>query len=99
MSEIKKFNELTEAIRIQIPRTNEGEHSTPMYLTSSFTFNEAENMRAAFADEIDENIYSRFTNPNVDEFIKKMCALEDAEAGFATATGMAAVFASMFSLL
>ena len=94
-----KMNELTEAVRIQIERTNEGEHSTPLYLTSSFRFDEAETMRAAFADENDENIYSRFTNPNVDEFIKKMCALECAEAGYATATGMAAVFASIFALL
>lgn len=100
MSEANKpLNPITEAIRIQIPRTGESEHSTPLYLTSSFTFDEAETMRAAFADENDENIYSRFTNPNVDEFIKKMCALEGAEAGYATATGMAAVFASMFALL
>ncbi len=94
-----KLNPITEAIRIQIPRTNEQEHSTPLYLTSSFRFDEAETMRAAFADENDENIYSRFSNPNVDEFIKKMCVLEGVEAGFATATGMAAVFASMFALL
>lgn len=93
------LHELTKAIRIQVPRTNEAEHSTPLYLTSSFTFDEAETMRAAFADENDENIYSRFTNPSVDEFIKKMCALEGAEAGYATATGMAAVFASIFALL
>jgi O-succinylhomoserine sulfhydrylase len=101
MSETTKSNldPITEAIRIQIPRTNEGEHSTPLYLTSSFTFDEAETMRAAFADENDENIYSRFTNPNVDEFIKKMCVLEGAEAGYATATGMASVFASIFALL
>ena len=93
------LNPVTEAVRIQIPRTGEMEHSAPMYLTSSFCFDEAEEMRAAFADENDNNIYSRFSNPNVDEFIKKMCALEDAEAGFATASGMAAVFASMFALL
>jgi O-succinylhomoserine sulfhydrylase len=90
---------VTEAIRIQIPQTGEMEHSTPMYLTSSFMFDEAETMRAAFADENDNNIYSRFSNPNVDEFIKKMCALEGVEAGFATASGMAAVFASIFALL
>jgi O-succinylhomoserine sulfhydrylase len=93
------LHELTEAIRIQIDRTGEHEHSAPLYLTSSFTFDEADTMRAAFADERDDNIYSRFTNPNVDEFIKKMCALEGAEAGYATASGMAAVFASMFALL
>lgn len=94
-----QLNPITQAIRIQIPITNEMEHSAPMYLTSSFRFEEAETMRAAFADENDENIYSRFSNPNVDEFVQKMCALEGAEAGFATATGMAAVFASMFALL
>jgi O-succinylhomoserine sulfhydrylase len=100
MSEVNnQLNPITEAIRIQIPITNEMEHSAPLYLTSSFRFDEAETMRAAFADENDENIYSRFSNPNVDEFVKKMCALEGAEAGFATATGMAAVFASMFALL
>ncbi len=93
------LNPVTEAVRIQIPRTGEMEHSAPMYLTSSFCFDEAEEMRAAFADENDNNIYSRFSNTNVDEFIKKMCALEGAEAGFATASGMAAVFASMFALL
>jgi O-succinylhomoserine sulfhydrylase len=94
-----QLNPITEAVRIQIPITGEMEHSTPMYLTSSFRFDEAETMRAAFADENEENIYSRFSNPNVDEFVKKMCVLEGAEAGFATATGMAAVFASMFALL
>jgi O-succinylhomoserine sulfhydrylase len=99
MSEANKLNPITEAIRIQIPITGEMEHSTPMYLTSSFRFDDAEDMRAAFADENDDNIYSRFSNPNVDEFVKKMCALENVEAGFATATGMAAVFASMFALL
>jgi len=100
MSEAKdEMDDLSKAVRIQMPITGEMEHSTPLYLTSSFRFNEAEEMRAAFADENDENIYSRFSNPNVDEFVNKMCALENAEAGFATATGMAAVFASMFALM
>lgn len=89
----------TQAVRIQIPATQQMEHSTPLYLTSSFTFDDAEEMRAAFADETDANIYSRFSNPNVDEFVQKMVALEGGEAGFATATGMAAVFGSMFALL
>jgi len=95
----KKLDPVTQAIRIQTPRSSQQEHSTPLYLTSSFTFDEAETMRAAFADESDENIYSRFSNPNVDEFIAKMCALEGADAGFATATGMSAIFSSMFALL
>src|ERR1700748_2485387 len=95
----KKLDPVTQAIRIQTPTTAQQEHSTPLYLTSSFTFDEAESMRAAFADESDDNIYSRFSNPNVDEFIAKMCALEGADAGFATSTGMSAIFSSMFALL
>ena len=94
-----ELHPLSKAVRIQTPRTWQMEHSTPLYLTSSFTFEAAEEMRGAFADENDDNIYSRFSNPTVDEFIEKMCALEGAEAGFATATGMAAVFSSIFALL
>jgi len=75
------------------------EHSTPLYLTSSFLFDNAEDMRAAFADETDANIYSRFSNPNVKEFTDKICALEGAEAACATASGMSAVFASFMALL
>ncbi len=90
---------ITKAIRIQTERTREGEHSTPMFLTSSFCFDNAEDMRAAFADETDDNIYSRFSNPTVNEFVDKMVALEGAEAGVATSTGMSAVFASFMALL
>jgi O-succinylhomoserine sulfhydrylase len=90
---------ITEAIRIQIDRTSENEHSSPLYLTSSFCFDDAEDMRAAFADETDENIYSRFSNPNVKEFTQRVCALEGAEDGFATASGMSAVFASFMTFL
>ncbi len=89
----------TNAIRIQTERTNEMEHSTPMFLTSSFCFDNAEDMRAAFADESDDNIYSRFSNPGVQEFIDKMVSLEGAEAGYATASGMSAVFGSFMALL
>ncbi|MCW3071964.1 MAG: Cystathionine gamma-lyase [Bacteroidetes bacterium] len=94
---MKKFE--TNAIRTQAEQSSNREHSVPLYLTSSFTFEDAEQMRAMFADEQDGNIYSRFTNPNTSEFIDKMCVLEGAEAGFATATGMAAVFASFMALL
>ena len=90
---------ITEAIRSQIDRTNEMEHSSPLFLTSSFCFENAEDMRAAFADESDDNIYSRFSNPNAQEFINRMCILEGAEAGFATASGMSAVFASFMALM
>jgi O-succinylhomoserine sulfhydrylase len=93
------MHQITKAIRIQTPRSDENEHSTPLYLTSSFKFDSAESMRAAFAEESDDNIYSRFSNPSVTEFVDKMCALEGAEAGFATATGMAAVFGSFMAFL
>jgi O-succinylhomoserine sulfhydrylase len=89
----------TQAIRIQTPRTDEMEHSTPLFLTSSFCFNDAEEMRATFAGELDNNIYSRFENPNVHEFIDKMCALEGVEAGFATASGMSAIFGCFMTFL
>jgi O-succinylhomoserine sulfhydrylase len=89
----------TKAIRIQTERTSEMEHSTPLFLTSSFCYDDAEEMRAAFADETDANIYTRFSNPNVTEFTDKMVALEGAEAGFATASGMSAVFASLMTFL
>jgi O-succinylhomoserine sulfhydrylase len=75
------------------------EHSSPLFLTSSFTFDNSEEMRAAFADETDDNIYSRFSNPTVKEFVDRVCALEGAEDGFATASGMSAIFASFMALL
>ena len=89
----------SKLIRTQIERTAEGEHSSPLFLTSSFCFDEAETMRAAFADESDDNIYSRFSNPNVQEFVDRLALLEHAEAGFATASGMSAVFGSFMALL
>ena len=94
-----KLHPDTQAIRIQTPRTNEKEHSTPLFLTSSFCFDDAEEMRATFAGELDNNIYSRFENPNVHEFIDKMCALEGVEAGFATASGMSAIFGCFMTFL
>lgn len=89
----------TQAIRTQTQRTWENEHSTPLFLTSSFVFDNAEDMRAAFAEENDHNIYSRFSNPTVDEFVQKMVLLEEAEAGYATASGMSAVFGTFMSFL
>jgi O-succinylhomoserine sulfhydrylase len=90
---------ITKAIRTQTERTKEMEHSSPLFLTSSFCYNNAEEMRASFADEIEANIYSRFSNPTVQEFIDKICVLEGAEAGFATASGMSAIFASFMALM
>jgi len=93
----KKFE--TQAVRTQIERTEFKEHSNPLYLTSSFVFEDAEDMRASFAEEIDRNIYSRFTNPNTTEFVDKICQMEGAESGYAFATGMAAVFSTFAALL
>lgn len=89
----------TLAIRLQTERTQHREHSTPIFPTSSFVFEDAEQMRAMFADEQEGNIYSRFTNPSVREFEEKMAALEGTEDAFATASGMAAVFASFMAFL
>src|ERR1041385_8378690 len=97
MKNKKKFE--TEAVRIQAERSQFLEHSVPLYLTSSFVFEDAEEMRAAFAEEKIRNIYSRFSNPNTTEFIEKVCRMEEAEDGFAFATGMAAVFSTFAALL
>jgi len=90
---------ITQAIRIRADQTPEREHSSPLFLTSSFCYDDAEQMRAIFADEQEGNIYTRFSNPTVQEFTDRMVALEGAEAGFATASGMSAVFASILALL
>jgi O-succinylhomoserine sulfhydrylase len=90
---------ITQAIRIRADQTPEKEHSTPLYLTSSFTYDDAEEMRAVFADEKEGNIYSRFSNPTVQEFTDRLAALEGAETGFATASGMSAVVASFLTFL
>ena len=89
----------TQLIRTQLERTQYLEHSVPLYLTSSFVFEDAEDMRASFAEEKERNIYSRFSNPNTSEFVDKICKLEGAEDGFAFATGMAAVYSTFAALL
>src|SRR5688572_23769969 len=90
----------TKAIRLQTEQTNQKEHATPLFLTSSFTYDSAEEMGAAFADDtLDVNIYSRFSNPTVDEFINKIAVLEGAEDGVATGTGMAAIFSTFMTFL
>lgn len=89
----------TNAIRTQLKRSENLEHSVPLYLTSSFVFEDAEDMRASFAEEKDRNIYSRYSNPNSSEFIDKVCQMEGAESGFAFASGMAAVFSTLAALL
>lgn len=89
----------TQAIRAQMERSEYNEHSSPLFLTSSFVFDDAESMRAAFNEESDDYIYSRYVNPNTNEFINKVCLLEGADAGFATASGMAAIYTTFMALL
>ena len=93
----KKFE--TGAVRNQIERSQYAEHTTPLYLTSSFVFEDAEEMRASFAEEKERNLYSRFSNPNTSEFVNKVIEMEGAEAGYAFATGMSAIFTSFATLL
>lgn len=99
MTKKKAKNFETIAVRTQSEKTLHREHSVPLYMTSSFTFEDAEQARAMFADEVQGNIYTRFSNPNNSEFIEKMCLMEGMEDGFATASGMAAVFVSMAAFL
>ncbi|MEI9942794.1 MAG: O-succinylhomoserine sulfhydrylase [Chitinophagaceae bacterium] len=100
MEDNQSLHPETRAIRTQTPKTEQMEHSTPLFLTSSFTYNSAEEMAAAFADDnLDVNIYSRFSNPTVDEFINKIATLEGAEDGVATGTGMAAIFSTFMTFL
>ncbi len=86
-------------IRTQTDRSVHREHNTPVYLTSSFIFDSAEQMRDTFSNELDGQIYSRYSNPNLDEFIAKVCSLEEKPVGFATASGMAAVYLGLMSFL
>ena len=90
---------ITQAIRIRSEETPAREHSSPVYFTSSFCYDDAEQMRAIFADEKEGNIYSRFSNPTVQEFADRLAALEGTETGFATASGMSAIFASFLAFL
>lgn len=95
----KRFRPETDAIRTQIPRSGHLEHSNPIYLTSSFVFDDAEDMRASFAEEKQHNIYTRLSNPNNEELVQKLCLLEGAEAGVTFASGMSAIFTTFASLL
>ena len=67
---MKRFE--TNAIRTQVERSQHREHAVPLYLTSSFIFNDAEQARALFAEEEEGNVYSRFSNPNASEFEEKI---------------------------
>jgi O-succinylhomoserine sulfhydrylase len=89
----------TIAIRGQIERSQYNEHAVPLYLTSSYIFEDAEDMRSQFAEEKPGEIYSRYANPNVQELLDKVALLEGGESAWATASGMAAVFTTFATFL
>lgn len=92
------MKESSRVIRTQPERTHYREHSSPLYLSSSFIFDSAEQSRAVFADEEQAMIYSRYDNPNTTDLIDKVCILEGAEGGLTFASGMAAIFAALAGL-
>ena len=96
---MKDLNFDTQAIREGYRTTQEQEHAEAIFVTSSFVFDSAEQAERRFAKEEPGNIYARFTNPTVDAFEKRLAALEGGEACCATSSGMAAIFASIMSLL
>ena len=89
----------TEAIRGQMERSQYQEHSAPIYMTSSFVFEDSEDMRASFAEEKHRNIYSRYSNPNTSELIQKVATMEGVEDGVAFASGMSAIYTTFAALL
>ena len=102
MSKLHPLNDCcfeTQAIRTQTSRSQYNEHTTPLYITSSFTFDSAKDMKDVFAEEVDKFSYTRYTNPNQSELVDKLCLLEKAEAGYTFSTGMAAIFGSIFPLI
>lgn len=88
----------TKMVHTTTAASGHREHASSIYMTSSFTFDDAEQARAAFAREQDAYIYTRYANPNVSEFVDKVCQLEGAEAGVAVASGMSAVFTALAGL-
>ncbi|HCD55735.1 O-succinylhomoserine sulfhydrylase [Haliea sp.] len=89
----------TLAIRAGIHRTAEGEHSEPIFATSSYVFDSAADAAARFAGEAPGNVYSRYTNPTVRSFEERLAALEGGEAAVGTASGMAAILSTCMALL
>ena len=93
------FGFATNAVRAGHQRTNENEHSEPIFTTSSFVFSSAAEAAARFSGEEPGNIYSRFTNPTVRVFEQRLASLENAECCVATASGMSAITATILGLL
>ena len=89
----------TLAVRAGISRTGEGEHCEPIFTTSSYVFDSAEQAAARFAGDEPGNVYSRYTNPTVRTFEDRIAALEGGETAVATSSGMAAILATCIALL
>ena len=89
----------TLAVRAGIARTGEGEHSEPIFLTSSYVFDNAADAAARFAGTAGGNVYSRYTNPSVRSFEQRIAALEGGESAVGTASGMAAILSTCMALL
>ena len=89
----------TDLVRAGLTRSEWDETSEALILTSGFVYGSAEEAEAAFAGEADRYIYSRYGNPTVEMFQERLRVVEGAEACYATASGMAAVFTSLISLL
>ena len=98
-TEDDNWGDATLGIRAAEFRTAEMEHSAAIFPTSSFTFETAAQAAATFAGERPGNIYSRFTNPTVRAFEQRLAAMEGAECGVATASGMSAILATVMALL
>ena len=95
----KKLQQDSIAIRGGYQRTHENEHSEALFLTSSYVFDNAEMAAAQFSNEIDGNVYSRYTNPTVRAFEERLAAMEEGEQAVATASGMAATLSVVMALL
>ena len=95
----KKLQQDSIAIRGGYQRTHENEHSEALFLTSSYLFDNAEMAAAQFSNEIDGNVYSRYTNPTVRAFEERLAAMEEGEQAVATASGMAATLSVVMALL
>ncbi len=89
----------TRAIRVGHARSQEGEHSEPIHMTSSFVYRSAAEAAARFSGEEPGNIYARFTNPTVRTFEQRLAAMEGGECCVATASGMSAILATCMGLL
>jgi O-succinylhomoserine sulfhydrylase len=93
------YKDATNAIRAGIRQTQEQENSEAIFMTSSFAYGSAEEAAGKFSGEEDGNVYSRFTNPTVELFEKRLATLEKGEAAIATSSGMAALMTLAYSLL